>query len=397
MRGPARLMALLAVAAATQVAAASDRFVPDGSRFRGGQRPPGACPTKRCAACSPHGAPIPTAERQHGGARGRLHRSRAHACASPCISAAPKRCSRRVRTRPGAGATLRRLYARGPAVSPRISRGRGVARRRPARGSTRCRRARRCAPRCAWCAAISPGARGDCAQLVAGGGAVSPIGFACLAEALAGSGPARSRAGIARSHAADPPNAHRRPASARLSAGHACRAARTQRRPRRRDRRLPRGADARAARRFDSRRARRRARGARRCARTRARCWPSTNPACALLVRSAGAGRGRERARLAARAQRAGSSSRPRAAMRMHYREAAMLALRRWEMPRWRSTRRDGISRCRGRLPDVRVLARAARAARRCRGPAVAAPSGCGRRDTAIRSPKTFSAPAARS
>ena len=45
------------------------------------------------------------------------------------------------------------------------------------------------------------GARGDCAQLAAGGGSCARIGFACLAEALAGSGQLERGPGLAGQHA----------------------------------------------------------------------------------------------------------------------------------------------------------------------------------------------------
>ena len=121
MRGPARLLALLAVAAATRQGLS--RRLPIGScpRIRISWWPMSArrYPTSSCGRCSPPGARTRLDDRKASRSPPPTSNARA-ACASPRFSAAPKPCSRRSRRSRAPVAALRRLYARSPAVSPRL-------------------------------------------------------------------------------------------------------------------------------------------------------------------------------------------------------------------------------------------------------------------------------------
>ncbi len=196
---------------------------------------------------------------------------------------------------PGASAALRRLYAQSCSIVTHSGTRQSCSIRscaNPARSSPLgC-----CAHRCAWCAVTSPEHAGLRA-LVAGGGA--RIGFACLAEALAGSGQfvrARPLLDSLRAQAADTDPAAR----AYLLATRAELRERTANR--RRHRRLPRGAGTGATRRFDSRRARGRTVGRARADSRSARSAGVDKPGLALLVRSAALSAG-ARARRAHRAR----------------------------------------------------------------------------------------------
>ena len=211
MRGPARLLALLAVAAATQVAAAADRFVPADPGFVvANVRQAQPDEQLRDAARSPGARTRPPTDQRR--ARHRLHRTRAHACASRRTSAAPKPCSRRSRRSPTpaarcAGCTrevlqYRHDFAAAEDLLDALLRETPHDRRRApaaclgAPGARRiCRRAR--------------GLRATCRGAAESG---ATLGFACLAEALAGERQSRARAGAARyrARASTPTPMHRR-------------------------------------------------------------------------------------------------------------------------------------------------------------------------------------------
>ena len=242
MGGPARLLALLAVAAATHaqgaVAAASDRFVPADPAFVVANIRQ-ALPDEACADCSPPGAPAraPTPPR---GARRRFHRACPQRCASLAISVAP-RPARAARRRPGASAacaacTRRSCNIATPSPPPKHCSMRMLreAPRDPMRALLRAsmRLVR----------GDFAGARADCAQLAqcdAMRASASPA-WPKRSPAAANS---RAAALLDSMPTANTPTG----AVACLSARHARRAARAQARPRRRHRRLPRGAEARAA------------------------------------------------------------------------------------------------------------------------------------------------------
>ena len=185
MRGPACLMAMLAVAAATQVAAASERFVPTDPAFvvanvrqampdenlrtllDAWRKDPGSdeAVTALASAFIDHAR----------NAREPMYFGRAEA-----VLAARAR-------KAGAGAKLRRLYAEvlqyrhdfagaESLLDPVIASAPRDEDARLLRASVRLVRGN------------FAGARSDCAQLAVSGGEAASLGFACLAEALAGSG-----------------------------------------------------------------------------------------------------------------------------------------------------------------------------------------------------------------
>ena len=395
MRGPARLMALLAVAAATQVAAASDRFVPPDRDFVVANIRQ-ALPDEELRGLLAAWRADPEAEASTVALAGAFI-ERARRCVSPYTSAAPKRCSRRVATRPGASARrcaactrevlqFRHDFPGAEALLDAV----------PARSSARFRRARRCARRSAWCAEISP-ARAAIARNSPRAAAIArEIGFACLAEALAGSGQ------LDRAQALLDSRPSRRVAHADpLDARAYLLATRAELRERSQD--LDGAiADYRAALtlapRDDSIRAALAdalaARGdARRSARRRS---PSKTQPVALLVRGAALSAGAERAELTR--ARAGAWLELEAARgdAMHYREAAMLALAGRQCRRGRSTRRAGTSRCRRNCPTCACW-RAPPAPRGMPQPCRRCAEWLRRRVIAIRSPKAFSMRRARS
>jgi thioredoxin-like negative regulator of GroEL len=202
-----------------------------------------------------------------------------------------------------------------------------------------------------------PGARGDCALLAAGGGDDARIGFACLAEALAGDGQverARALLDTVSADNADPAT------SAYLLA------TRGELRERTRDNDGA-IADYRAALmlapRDDSiRSALADALAAAGDTRSARELLAIEKPSVALLVRAASLAQGTERTALSARAD-AWLALEAARGDSLHYREAALLALVNGDPSRALEAARRNFEVQR-ELPDVRVLARAASAMR---------------------------------
>ena len=285
----------------------------------------------------------------------------------PRTSAVPKRVLAPLASQPGAGATLRRLYAEVLQYRHEFAAAEAAARRDPARALRTIAMRACCAPRCAWCAAISP-ARAPIARnsppavAIDAAASASPVspkhsraaaistrGLALLDNSAGGRrGPPRRapicwpRAPSCANAASDPDGAiaDYRAALELAPRDDSIRAAL---------------ADALAAR-GDARRSAR-------------RCWRSTSPAsrCWCAARRCPRARARrEPARARHRLARARSRSR-----RCHSlpRSGNAGAGRRRIPPGARGGATEFRS-CRGSLPDVRVLARAAwpRAMRaRCR------------------------------
>ncbi len=354
MRGPVRLLTLLAVAAATQVAAASDRFVPTDPDF--------VVASLRRA--------LPDEE-----LRGLLAGWRSSAESEPATVALATAYIARARTqrepgyfgraeallapraaRPGAGAGLRRLYAELLQYRHEFAAAEAlldaIIRDAPHDGDARLLRASIRLVRGDF-----PGARGDCAQLAAGGGNSLPIGLACLAEALAGGGQFDRAQALLDNTPVDgaDQNAH-----AYLLA--------TRGELRERNQELDRAiADYSAALtlapRDDSvRAALADALAARGDTRDARELLDIDKPSVALLVRGAALAQGRERSELIARA-RAWLDLEAARGDAMHDREAAMLALVDGQPSVALAAARRNFELQR-ELPDVRVLARAASAAR---------------------------------
>jgi thioredoxin-like negative regulator of GroEL len=185
MRGPARLMALLAVAAATQVAAASDRFVPKDVDFVVANIRQ-ALPDEELSALLAAWRADPAAEATNTALAGAFI-DRARRLREPRYFGRAEALLVPRATRPGAGAAMRRQYAE---VLQYRHDFRGaeelldsVLRESPHDPDARLMRASIRLVRGDF-----TGARADCAQLVASGGDHAQIGLACLAEALAGQG-----------------------------------------------------------------------------------------------------------------------------------------------------------------------------------------------------------------
>ena len=195
MRGPARLLTMLAFAAAACAAAASDRFVPADPAFvvaNVGRAAPDAELRARIVAWQRQpgdaAASVALAEAYFARARSRrepMFIGRAEALLAPAVDAG------------NASADQRRLYAETlqfrhdfAAAETLLD---GILRTSPRDTAARAQRASIRLVRGDF-----TGARADCAQLVAAGDASSAIGIACLAEALAGGGGlARGRALLA--------------------------------------------------------------------------------------------------------------------------------------------------------------------------------------------------------
>jgi len=182
---PARLLAMLAFAAATQVAAAGDRFVPDDPSFVVANIRQ-VMPDENLRARLSNWRAEPAAEAPAVALADALL-ERARTLREPSYVGRAEAVLAPVVSKAGAGAAARRLYAEtlqyrhdfGAAealldqilqVAPRD------AAARTQRASVRLVRG------------DFAGARGDCAQLVTAGGGDSVVGMACLAEAYAGSG-----------------------------------------------------------------------------------------------------------------------------------------------------------------------------------------------------------------
>ena len=357
--GPARLMAVLAFAAATHaqgaVAAAGDRFVPNDPAFvvaniRQVMRDEklralvGAWRAEPAA----EGPAVALAEALLQRARILREPSyvgRAEAVLAPVVG---KR---------GASLASRRLYAETLQYRHEFAAAEDVLdevlRAAPRDAAARAQRASVRLVRGDF-----PGARADCAQLAAGGGTGSGIGIACLAEAYAGSGKIEQAQALLRAYPLD-----------QDSAGAAERAylltVRAELRERAQDLNCAiadYGAALELAPRDDSiRAALADALAARGDAQDAAALLEVERPSLALLVRSASVAAGTKRDQLRERAAAwlALETARGDA---VHNREAALLALQAGDAGRALAAARANFNVQR-ELPDVRVLARAAVAA----------------------------------
>lgn len=189
MGGPARLLALLAVAAATHaqgaVAAVSDRFVPADPAF--------VVATVRQA--QPDAKLLPLleawrADRASASATVALASAfieRARVLREPAYFGRAEAALAPLAVRPGASATVRRLYALVLQYRHDFA---GAEELLDAilREDAREEDARLLRASVRLVRGDFDGARADCAQLAAAGGTVAASGFACFAEALAGGG-----------------------------------------------------------------------------------------------------------------------------------------------------------------------------------------------------------------
>lgn len=353
MRGPACLLTLLAVAAATPVAAASDRFVPGDPTFvvanvRQARPDDGLRAPLLAWRANPKGDAESVAlalaylERARN-LREVAYFGRAEAVLAPRAS------------QPGASASLRRLYAEVLQHRHDFATAEALLdtllREVPHDLDARLLRASVRLVRGDF-----SGARADCAQLAAAGGNSATAGFACLAEALAGGGNlARAMSLLGVEHAA-----------ADASSQAYLLATRAELRERSRDAKgaisdyrdalklAPRDDSIRAAL-ADALTASGQVDEAR-------EVLAIDKPSLGLLVRSVALAAGPRRAELSQRAAEwlALEAARGDA---IHYREAALLALTHSDSAQAlaAATRNFEVQK---ELADVRVLARAARAAR---------------------------------
>ena len=187
MGGPARLVALLAVAAATAGRGGRRTIRARGSGLRGGQRPPGAARRETAAAARRLARGPLRGDRASVALAAAYHRTRAHAARADVFRARRSGARAARGSKPGASATLRRLYAQVLQHRHEFAAAEAlldaVLRDAPHDDDARLLRASVRLVRGDF-----PGARADCAQLAAAGGEGAALGFACLAEALAGGG-----------------------------------------------------------------------------------------------------------------------------------------------------------------------------------------------------------------
>jgi len=356
MHGPARLFALLALAAAAHAAAASERFVPTDPHFVvanvGNSMPDDDLRRKVAAWRADPDAEATTV------ALASAFLARAHAAREPMFVGRAEAVLAAVVKESRGSAAQRRLYAQTLQFRHDFAGAEalldGVLSGNPHDASARTLRASVRLVRGEFAAA-----RGDCAHLVVAGDASAAIGAACLAEALAGSGQIeRARSLLATapmdSSTVDPA------ARAYLLTVRAELAERT------RDFASA-MVDYRSALALapdeDSIRAAFADALTLRGAVNEARALLDIDrPSVALRVRAAGLAQGSERARLLARASEwlALEASRGDA---IHNREAALLALAAGQAPAALAAARANFTAQR-ELADVRVLARAAVAAR---------------------------------
>jgi len=360
MGGPVRLLALLAVAAATHaqgaVAAASDRFVPADPGFI----------VASVRQAQPDEKLLPLLESWRAdrtststsAALASAFIERARSLREPAYFGRAEAVLAPLASRPGAGATPRRLYAEvlqyrhefaaAEALLDAVLRDAGHDEdARLLRASVRLVRGE------------FDGARADCAQLAAAGGRTAVPGFACFAEALAGGGDLDRGLALLGTLPADSRTLEASGSAYLL-------ATRGELRERNQD---TQGAvmDYRAALNLapgdDSIRAALADALSMSAMNTEATEVLSIDkPGIALLVRSAALAKGASRLELAARASAwlALEASRGDA---LHFREAAMLALVNDDPARALAAARTNFEKQR-ELADVRVLARAALAAR---------------------------------
>ncbi|MEO8016401.1 MAG: tetratricopeptide repeat protein [Pseudomonadota bacterium] len=356
MRGPARLLALLAVTAVTQVAAASDRFVPADPDF--------VVANVRQAMPDEELRGLLTAWRSNPEAEtgtvalAAAFIDRARSLREPRYFGRAEAVLAPRANQAGAGTALRRLYAQvlqyRHAFAAAEALVDSILRDAPHDADARLLRASIRLVRGDFA-----GARGDCAQLAAAGGNGAQIGFVCLAEALAGGGQfARAQALLANAP------------TGRANEDPHWRAYLLATRAELRERTLDFGgaiADYGAALALapqdDSvRAALADALAARGEVRDAQELLTVDKPSLSLLVRSAALSRGARRAEFSARAA-AWLDLEAARGDSIHYREAAMLALTNGQpgLALDAAAKNFDVQR---ELPDVRVLARAATAAR---------------------------------
>ena len=288
MRGPARLLALLAVAAATRPRAS--RRLPIGScppiRISWWRTCGRRCPTTQLRELIARWRADPTADATSVALADALTSNARAALREPHVLRSRRSGARAAARRSRAPAPRCAACMRDPAVPPRFLGRRSAARRRC------CARRRTTTTRALLRASVRlvrgdfAGARADCAQLAAGGGGAAAHRVRLPRRGAGRRRRARAGAGVARRPIRATRRAHDAATRAYLLA------TRAELRERaddldRRHRRLPRGADARAARRFDPRRARRRARWRAAIPRDARELLDVDKPSLALLVRSA--------------------------------------------------------------------------------------------------------------
>jgi hypothetical protein len=185
MGGPARLLTLLAFAAAAQAAAASDRFVPSDPGFivaNVSRAAPDAALRARIVAWQ-----ADSTDESAGVALAEAYFERARATREPMFMGRAEAVLAPAVTAGRASAAQRRLYAEALQYRHDFSAAEslldGILATAPRDTAARTQRASVRLVRGNFA-----GARSDCAQLVASGDVSAAIGIACLAEALAGSG-----------------------------------------------------------------------------------------------------------------------------------------------------------------------------------------------------------------
>ena len=354
MRGPARLLALLAVAAATGVAAAADRFVPTDSGFvvanvRQAQ------PDEQLLELLLAWRANPTTTESVALATAYIERARS--LREPAFFGRAEAVLAPLALKADANGSLRRLYAEVLQYRHDFAGAENLLdallRETPHDLEARLLRASVRLVRGEFA-----GARADCAQLAVAAGSGATLGFACLAEALAGEGNLGRALALLNSAPAQPEAD---------SLAHAyLLATRAELRERGRDlngaildyaealKLAPRDDSIRAAL-ADALAARGDVGDAR-------DLLAVDKPSLALMVRSAALSEGARRASLSARAMAwlALEAARGDA---IHYREEALLALANENPARALAAATRNFEQQR-ELPDVRVLARAACAAR---------------------------------
>jgi Flp pilus assembly protein TadD len=354
MRRPARLLMVLAVAAATGVAAAADRFVPADPHFvvanvrqaQPDERLRELLLAWRANPASSESVALATA-----------YIDRARSLREPAFFGRAEAVLAPLAHQPGASGSVRRLYAEVLQYRHDFAGAESLldalVREVPHDPDARLLRASVRLVRGEFA-----GARADCAQLAVTAGSGATLGFACLAEALAGGGNLDRALALLNSRPAQHADADSLARAYLL-------ATRAELRERNRD---PNGAildyceALKLAPRDDSIRAALADALAARGDVTDARDLLAIDkPSLALLVRSAGLSEGARRANLSARASEwlALEAARGDA---IHYREQALLALANANPAHAIAAATRNFEQQR-ELPDVRVLARAAVAA----------------------------------
>jgi thioredoxin-like negative regulator of GroEL len=198
--GPARVMAVLAFAAATQVAAAGDRFVPNDPAFVVANIRQ-VMPDEELRGLVGAWRAGPTAE-SPAVALAEALLQRARLLREPSYVGRAEAVLAPVAGKRGAGVASRRLYAETLQYRHEFAAAEdlldGVLHAAPRDAAARAQRASVRLVRGDF-----PGARADCAQLAAGGGGGSAIGIACLAEAYAGSGKIEQAQALLRTYPLD--------------------------------------------------------------------------------------------------------------------------------------------------------------------------------------------------